>query len=81
MQSLLCLPHANVDVERVFSSVNLIKTKARNRLHTKTVRALLRVKWGVAAAGGCVKFRPAPGAKMRMVADTLYASASDTDSD
>ena len=47
MQTLLCLPHANVDVERVFSSVNSIKTKARNRLHTKTVRALLKVKQGV----------------------------------
>ena len=34
MGSLLCLPHANVDVERMFSSVNLMKT---NRLHTKTV--------------------------------------------
>lgn len=31
MQCLLCLPHANVDVEkRVFSSVSSIKTKARN---------------------------------------------------
>ena len=30
MQSLLCLPHDNVDVEQVFSSVNLIKTKMRN---------------------------------------------------
>ena len=27
MGSLLCLPHANVDVERVFSFVKLIKTK------------------------------------------------------
>ena len=56
MQSLLSLPHANVDVERLFSSVNLIKTKSRNRLHTRTVGALLNVKQGVAAAGGCVEF-------------------------
>ena len=47
MQTLLCLSHANVDVERVFSSVSSIKTKARNRLHTKTVHALLKVKLGV----------------------------------
>ena len=56
MQSLLYLPHANVDVERVFSAVNLIKTKGRNRLHTRTVSALLKVKQGVAAAGGVLIF-------------------------
>ena len=76
MGSLLCLPHANVDVERVFSSVNLIKTKVRNRLHTKTVGALFKVKRGVAKAGGCVNFTPPPGAKARMIS-TLYDSDSD----
>ena len=72
MGSLLCLPNANVDVERVFfSSVNLIKTKIRNRLHTKTVGALLKVKRGVAKGGGCMNFTPPPGAKARMTACTL----------
>ena len=80
MGSRLCLPHANVDVERVFSSVNLIKTKTRNRLHTKTLGALLKVKRGVAKAGGCMNFSPPPGAKARMSADILYA-VSDSDSD
>ena len=80
MGSLLCLPHANVDVERVFSSVNLIKTKTRNRLHTKTVGTLLKVKRGVAKAGGSMNFTPPPGAKARMSADILYA-VSDSDSD
>ena len=46
--SLLCLPQANVDVERVFSSVNLLKIKMRNRLHTKMVGASLKVKRRVA---------------------------------
>ena len=77
MQSLLCLPHVNANVERVFSSVSSIKTKARNRLHTKTVRALLKVK------EGCVMFsrtpRP-PVAKQRMSSDILYANA-DSDSE
>ena len=80
MGSLLCLPHANVDVECVFSSVNLIKTKTRNRLHAKTVGALLKVKRGVAKVGGCMNFSPPPGAKARMSADILYA-VSDSDSD
>ena len=72
MGSLLCLPHANVDVEHVFSSVNLIKTEIRNRLHTKTVGALLKVKRGIAKAGGCMNFILPPGAKARMSADILY---------
>ena len=80
MGSLLCLPHANVDVERVFSSVNLVKTKMRNRLHTKTVGALLKVKRGVTKAGGCTNFSPPAGDKARMSANILYA-ASDSDSD
>ena len=71
MGSLLCLPHANVDVERLFSSVNLIKT--RNRMHTKTVGALLKVKRGIAKAGGCMNFSRPPGAKARKSADILYA--------
>ena len=54
MQSLLYLPQANVDVERVFSSVSSIKTKSRNRLQTSTVRALIKVKDGVKMSGGCV---------------------------
>jgi len=81
MQSLLCLPHANIDVERVFSSVSLIKTKSRNRLHTKTVGALLKVKQGVAAAGSCVNFCPPNDVKKRMTADILYGADSDSDSD
>ena len=43
MQSLLSLPHANVDIERLFSSVNLIKTKSQ--------------RWSkelLTAPGGCV---------------------------
>ena len=38
-------------------------SKTRNRLHTKTVGALLKVKRGVAKAGGCMNFSPPPGAK------------------
>ena len=75
MQSLLCFPHANVDVERVFSSVSSIKTKSRNRLQTSTVRALIKVKDGVKMSGGCVKFSPPVVAKSRMSSSILYAGA------
>ena len=80
MQSLLCLPHANVDVERVFSSVTSIKTKTRKRLHTSMVRALIKVKDGVSSSGGCVECVPPPGAKERMTRHVMYAT-SDSESD
>ena len=76
MQNMLCLPHANVDVERVFSSVTAIKTKTRNRLHTTTVRSLIKVKDGIKKSGGCVKFSPPQGAKERMSSAILYSDAS-----
>ena len=62
MHALLCLLHANVDVERIFSSVTAIKTKKRNKLHTRTVRALLKVKESM-RSGSCVNFQPPPGVK------------------
>ena len=76
MQSLLCLPHANVDVKRVFSSVSAIKNKARKRLYTTTttVKAPLKVKDGVKMSGECVQFCPPPGAKQRMSSSILYAN-------
>jgi hypothetical protein len=82
MQSMLCSPHANVDVERVFSSVTAIKTKTRNRLHTATLRSLIKVKDGVKKSGGSVKFSPPPGAKERISsAIVLYSDASENASD
>jgi hypothetical protein len=41
---LLCLPHANADVERLFSALNLVKSRLRNRLLQQTVKYLLMCK-------------------------------------
>ena len=38
---LLCLPHSSATVERVFSTVNRMKTKSRNRLNAETLSGLL----------------------------------------
>ena len=81
MQTLLCLPHANVDVERTFSDVTAIKTKKRNRLKVSTVCALLQVKNAVREAGGCTKFSPPTDARRLMSSRTLYYDSSDSDSD
>ncbi len=79
MFSLLSLPHANVDVERIFSSVNLIKTKTRNWLITSTVRALLVAKDGIKLSGGCVEFSPSSELRSKMNADTLYNTSMPLD--
>lgn len=44
MKKLLCLPHSSASVERVFSLVNLMKTKVRNSLNTETLNGMLHAK-------------------------------------
>lgn len=39
--SVLSLPHSNSECERVFSKVNLFKTKIRSKLKTDTVNGAL----------------------------------------
>lgn len=51
--SLLSLPHSNADIERVFSQMNLVKTKLRNRLAVTTLNAILYVRFGLKKAEKC----------------------------
>lgn len=45
--NLLSLPHLNADNERLFSQVNLIKTKIRNKVVISTVTGVLLAKQSV----------------------------------
>lgn len=47
MTSLLSLPHSSAAVERIFSSINIIKTKQRNQLSTDTIEGLLYTKYWI----------------------------------
>lgn len=51
--TLLILPHSNADVERLFSSMNVIKNKQRNRMSLKLLTAILRVRCGLKLEGKC----------------------------
>ncbi|KNC29586.1 hypothetical protein FF38_08837 [Lucilia cuprina] len=42
---MLSLPWSNADLERVFSQLNVVETKLRNRLITDTVNAVLHVSY------------------------------------
>ncbi|KAL7724335.1 hypothetical protein ACLKA6_001052 [Drosophila palustris] len=44
---LLSLPWSKAEVERVFSQMNIVKTKLRNKMHLKTLNAILSIRYGL----------------------------------
>lgn len=42
--AVLSLPHSNAEVERVFSAMNIVKNKLRNKLSEKTLNSLLLIR-------------------------------------
>ena len=55
-KALLILPHGNTDTERVFSKMNLIKTKLRNSNGNKSMNALLTLNCNQSVP--CYEFNP-----------------------
>ena len=76
--SLLALPHSNADVERIFSHVTIIKTKARNSMKTKTLEALILTKLSLGCT--CVTFRPG-SSLCKCVNIDMYDSSSESESE
>lgn len=58
MTALLALPHSSACVERVFSKVNLVKTKQTNKLSCGTVSNRILAKQAVARQQSCYNFAP-----------------------
>lgn len=44
VKKLLCLPHSTAAVERLFSAINIMKTKLRNKMSTTTIKGNLHTK-------------------------------------
>uniref|UniRef100_A0A1Y1MMI1 HAT C-terminal dimerisation domain-containing protein n=2 Tax=Photinus pyralis TaxID=7054 RepID=A0A1Y1MMI1_PHOPY len=51
--TILTLPHSNAEVERLFSAMNIIKSKLRNRMQLPMLNALLSVRAGLKRHGKC----------------------------
>ncbi|KAE8740759.1 hypothetical protein FOCC_FOCC013727 [Frankliniella occidentalis] len=58
---VLSTPLSNATVERAFSIMNLTKTKIRNRMQTKMLEALLRLRMWSQGRHCCAAFEPTPG--------------------
>lgn len=75
--TVLSIPHSNAECERIFSKVNLIKTKTRNRLVTTTITGAILssecVK-GKFQKHCCQEFTPTQEMYSRMTAVNLYTN-------
>lgn len=58
MRDLLALPHSSATAERMFSKINIVKTKHSNRLITETVANRMLAKQAVARQGGSCSWNP-----------------------
>lgn len=83
----LCIPHSNAQCERVFSHVNLMKTKIRNKLMIETVNGTLLAAQHVKESGSCIDFQPSSdmlcklnlSMYKRINSSTLASDDSDSD--
>lgn len=70
--SVLCLPHSNATCERIFSKINSVKTKSRNKLITSTVSATVMTSECVKTNRNCISFQPSNEMYKRMTSSNLY---------
>lgn len=72
--NVLCLPHSSASCERVFSKINLMKTKIRNKLATDTINGLLLSSQCATSGGGSHNFPVTEKMMSRMTSSLLYTS-------
>lgn len=69
MLSILSLPHSNAACKRLFSQVNDIKSKKRNKLITRTIKGNILAQQSIHRSGtSCVDFIPSKDMLKKMTA-------------
>ena len=64
---VLSLPHSNADCERIFSEVNIMKTKKINKLITETINGALITRQYLRNEGNYTKFKQVPDEMIKMM--------------
>ena len=50
-REILTIPHSNAEVERVFSTINILKCKQRNKIGYELLNVILRIRAGLNRVG------------------------------
>lgn len=80
VQQMTILPVSSAKVERIFSDINRIKTKDRNRFNNKNVAAIIHGKEGLRQIeGGCSTFVPDRSMLQLMDSRTLYDNVNEAE--
>ncbi|KYN14500.1 hypothetical protein ALC57_13294, partial [Trachymyrmex cornetzi] len=70
--ALMSLPFSNASVERIFSIINIIKDKLRNRMSVETADTILRIRSNL--PNGCIAFEPTEDMLNKFNSETMYSS-------
>lgn len=79
---VLSLPLSNADVERVFSAMNLTKSKTRNRMGLQLLVAIVAIKFGLRITGSCCHDYPVPASVAKKIGTgDIYKKETSTSTD
>lgn len=65
--TVLCLPWSNAAVERIFSQMNIVKSKSRNKMGTTLLTSLLQIRFGLKLSDKCCKNFSLPDSTVKQI--------------
>jgi len=69
---LLVLPWSNVEIERLFSQMNIVKTKLRNRIGLKLLDSILTVRAELKRSEVCCSEYQLPSKVLKQIETSFY---------
>jgi len=69
---LLVLPWSNAEVERLFSQMNIVKTKLRNKMGPKLLDSILTVRTGLKRSKVCCSEYQLPPEVLKQMGTSFY---------